>query len=64
MQIYASQPNAGRYHDELKQGMRSFIYNRYIVFYQPLEDGIMVIRVLHGSRDLNMIDYDEDDPLP
>lgn len=61
MQIYASQPKAGRNRDELKQGMRSFVHNRYVVFYQPVKDGIMIIRVLHGSRDLNAIDYDEDD---
>lgn len=63
MQIYASQPNAGRSRDELKQGMRSFLYNRYIVFYQPEEDGIMIVRVLHGSQDLNAMDYEGDESL-
>jgi len=24
----------------------------YVIFYRPIEDGIVVIRVLHGARDL------------
>ena len=35
--------------------MRSFPVGRYIVFYMPLDDGVVVIRVLHGSRDIDAI---------
>jgi toxin ParE1/3/4 len=27
-------------------------YRKYLVFYQPVHDGIEVYRVLHGSRDI------------
>ncbi len=27
-------------------------FTRYIVFYRPTEDGIEIVRVLHGARDI------------
>jgi toxin ParE1/3/4 len=45
-------PAAGRSRDELAQRLRSFPLGNYVIFYRPLEDGIVVIRVLHGARDL------------
>ena len=34
-------------------------FRKYLVFYVPLEDGIEVIRVLHGARDIERILEDE-----
>lgn len=48
----AEHPVAGRARDELGIGLRSFPVGNYVVFYRPLPDGIRVIRVLHGMRDL------------
>ncbi len=31
--------------------MRRFSVGNYVVYYQPIEDGIRVIRVLHGARE-------------
>ncbi len=31
--------------------MRRFSIGSYVVYYQPIEDGIRVIRVLHGARE-------------
>jgi plasmid stabilization system protein ParE len=30
---------------------RSFSVGSYVIFFQPTRDGILVARVLHGSRD-------------
>src|SRR5689334_14900290 len=30
-------------------------FQKYLVFYRPIEGGIEVFRVLHGARDLNLI---------
>jgi plasmid stabilization system protein ParE len=30
---------------------RSFSVGSYVIFFRPTTDGIMVARVLHGSRD-------------
>ena len=34
-------------------------FNQYLIFYQPIEDGIEVLAVLHGARDLEAI-FEED----
>ena len=54
-EFLAQNPGAGQARDELATGLRSFPVNRYrnyLLFYRPLRDGIQVIRVLHGARDL------------
>jgi toxin ParE1/3/4 len=51
--LWATQPLMGRSRDELAPGLRSFAFGRYVVFYEPLEDGIDVVRVLHGARDID-----------
>ena len=33
--------------------IRSLAFGRYVVFFEPLPDGIDVVRVLHGSRDID-----------
>lgn len=43
----------GRARDELAQGVRSFSFGRYIIFYAPSDDGIEVVRVLHPARDVD-----------
>lgn len=43
-------------------GMRAFRasarFEKYLVFYRPLEDRIEVVRVLHGSQDLALLSQD------
>ena len=51
--LWATQPMMGRSRDELTPGVRSLAFGRYVVFYEPLPDGIDVVRVLHGTRDID-----------
>lgn len=53
LQLWATQPLMGRARDDLMDGLRSFLYGRYVVFYSPLPDGLDVVRVLHGARDID-----------
>ena len=53
--LLATQPMMGRARDELAPGVRSFPIGRYVVFYVPLDDGIDVVRVLHGVRDIDAV---------
>jgi len=50
--LLATSPKLGRLRTELAPGLRSLPFRNYVIFYQPLEDGIEVVRVLHGKRDL------------
>lgn len=53
LEMLADHPLAGRSRDELSEGLRSFSFGDYIVFYYPVEDGVTVSRVLHGRRDVD-----------
>lgn len=45
-------PQIGRHRKELSAGLRSSSIGRYVVFYRQISDGIEIVRVLHGARDL------------
>ena len=61
LRLLATQPLMGRARDELAPGIRSFPFGRYLVFYLPISDGIDVVRVLHGTRDVHTA-FGEDNP--
>jgi len=46
----ANQPLMGRSADHLLPGLRSFSSGEYLIFYRPDEDGVCVVRILHGAR--------------
>jgi toxin ParE1/3/4 len=49
----AETPGIGRSRgQDLRPGLFSFPVGRYILFYRKELDGIVLVRVLHGSRDL------------
>ena len=50
--LLAQNPEMGRTRDELKEELRSFAVGNYIIFYQSLQEGIQVVRVLHGAMDI------------
>ena len=49
----SAKPVMGRARGELAAGMRSFPFERYIIFYAPVDGGIDVVRVLHSARDVD-----------
>ncbi len=55
--MIASAPAMGRERPELGVDLRSFVADRYVLFYRPLEGevGIELARVLHGARDVEAI---------
>ena len=54
-EMLASMPQTGRRRDELEPNLRSFPEGNYVVFYRELVEGIEIIRVLHGWRDIDRI---------
>ena len=51
----AENPFAGPSRTEFGVAMRSYpvrAYPHYLVFYLPLPDGVQVVRVMHGARNL------------
>lgn len=45
-------PEIGVLRPELGTNVRSFPVAHYIIFYQPHDTGVTVIRVLHSARDV------------
>lgn len=50
--LMAENPEMGRARDELEEGLRSFPVGQYVIFYESVPEGIEVLRVLHGARDI------------
>ena len=53
MRRWATQPLIGRSRDELAHRLRRLPFGRFVVFHEALSEGIDVVRVLHGSRDID-----------
>ena len=54
--MLVAHPQLGQLRPELHfNGLRSFVLTPYVIFYLPTEDGIDIIRVLHGRTDISNI---------
>ena len=51
-QLYGTQPEMGERRPDLGRKVRHFPVGDYVVFYRPIEGGVELLRVLHGSRDI------------
>jgi toxin ParE1/3/4 len=40
---------------DVLSGLRSVVVARYVVFYRLTSDAVQIVRVLHGSRDIDPI---------
>ncbi|WP_333359278.1 type II toxin-antitoxin system RelE/ParE family toxin [Microcoleus sp. herbarium14] len=45
----------GKRYDSLAPNLRGFIVRDYLIFYYPRADGIDIVRVLRGDRDLELL---------
>jgi toxin ParE1/3/4 len=59
-QALARRPNLGRSRPELAPELRSFPVGQYVIFYVPLPQGVEIVRVLHGARDIESILQEDD----
>ncbi|MEM7593843.1 MAG: type II toxin-antitoxin system RelE/ParE family toxin [Cyanobacteria bacterium P01_A01_bin.83] len=53
--LVAGFPNMGKSYSILATNLRGFVVEDYIVFYYPREDGIDIVRVVSGYRDLESL---------
>ena len=60
LQALARHPRMGRVRSELSADLRSFVVGRYVIFYLPLRNGIDIVRVIHGARDIQTIFLEDD----
>jgi toxin ParE1/3/4 len=50
--LISKNPKLGINRNEIKNGLKSFVYKSRIIFYRIITNKIRIVRVLHGSRDL------------
>jgi toxin ParE1/3/4 len=55
IQLLAESPGLGPRRPELGRSLRSFPVGHYIIFYRRRRDGILLVRVLHGARNLRRV---------
>ena len=55
----ARRPGMGRLRPELAEDIRSFTVGRYVIFYFAISRRVEIVRVLHGSRDIEAIFEEE-----
>ena len=48
-------PLMGRSRSELAPDLRSFPIGNYIIFYRPADNGVQILRVVRGSRDIEAL---------
>jgi len=53
----ARDPGVGQSRPDLVPGIRFFPVGNYLLFYREHDDGIQVLRVLHGARDYGPADF-------
>lgn len=49
--LLAARPAIGRSRTEVGPGLRSFPFESHVIFYEMVEPGILVIRILHMRQD-------------
>ncbi len=51
-ELLAANPELGELQVLLADGKyRRFCFRKFVIYYQPLNDGIVLLRILHGARD-------------
>jgi toxin ParE1/3/4 len=55
LQLALTAPGMGEPHPELVEGIRTLKAGRYIIFCREVPEGIQVVRVSHGARDIPSI---------
>jgi toxin ParE1/3/4 len=48
----AENPYTGRPRSEFGSDLRSFAESPYTIFYRPIPSGVVIRRILHGSRNI------------
>jgi toxin ParE1/3/4 len=48
-------PFSGPAREQLASGLRVTFHSPYAIYYLPLSDAVVIVRVLHGARDMTAL---------
>jgi toxin ParE1/3/4 len=57
----SANPYMGRARHDLREGLRSHLVGNYLIFYRIIENDVLVLRILHGRRDIGSLFASADD---
>ncbi len=55
LRLLSGAPGLGRARDDIAPGLRFFPIGNYVILYELLPDGITVVRLVHGARQLSRL---------
>jgi toxin ParE1/3/4 len=55
--LLAHNPRLGKARPEIAPDARAWIVGRYLVLYREQDEGIEVVRVVHGAREIEHIEF-------
>jgi len=58
-ELLAGFPGIGRACDEIASQLKRMEHESHVIFFFPAEDGILVSRIFHKSRDISDEEFDE-----
>ena len=56
-----SQPQIGPRRDHLSEGLRAHFHRDYVLYYRFTDTEVIIVRVVHGARDVSALMFDEDE---
>jgi toxin ParE1/3/4 len=60
-QLLAEHPRIGRARPEIAEEARSLVIERWLALYRLVPDGVQVVRIVDGARDLTKIEWTLDE---
>jgi toxin ParE1/3/4 len=51
--VLADNPLMGRLRPDIAPELRYFTAGKYLILYRTMQDGVQIVRVIHGARDLS-----------
>lgn len=55
--LFAENPESGRLYQGLASDLRGFPYREHLIFYLPLPERLLVIRILHARQNIALINF-------
>ncbi|MDJ0555503.1 MAG: type II toxin-antitoxin system RelE/ParE family toxin [Microcoleaceae cyanobacterium MO_207.B10] len=57
--LFANFPFMGKSYSQIRPNLRGFLVKDYIIFYYPHNEGIIIVRIISGYRNLDTL-FNED----
>jgi toxin ParE1/3/4 len=55
LRLLAGAPGLGRARDDIVPGLHCFPVGNYLILYEVIPEGINVVRLVHGARQLSLL---------